>query len=115
MPGFEDYLGIGPSAFSTVGLERYQNVADYRTYSDLVLAGCSPISSTEALTAEMKRGERIALSLRTVRGIPAGELNQWPNERREFEELGLLREVEGNCVLTRRGKLLADAVAGAFM
>ena len=111
----EDYLGIGPSAFSTIGLERYQNVSDYRSYSDLVLAGRSPISSTEALTAEIKRGERIALSLRTVRGIPSVELNQWPNERREFEELGLLREVEGNCVLTRRGKLLADSVAEAFI
>jgi oxygen-independent coproporphyrinogen-3 oxidase len=111
----EDYLGIGPSAFSTVGLERYQNVSDYRRYSDLVLAGDSPVSSTESLTAEMKRGERIALSLRTVRGIPAAELSQWPNERREFEELGLLHEVNGNCVLTRRGKLLADSVAEAFM
>ena len=111
----EDYLGIGPSAFSTVGLERYQNVSDYRGYSDLVLAGRSPISSTEALSAEIKRGERIALSLRTVGGIPSVELNQWPNERREFEELGLLREVEGNCVLTRRGKLLADSVAEAFI
>ena len=111
----EDYLGIGPSAFSTVGLERYQNVSDYRIYSDLVLAGRSPISSTEALTPEIKRGEKIALSLRTVRGIPAGELNRWPNERREFEELGLLREVEGNCVLTRRGRLLADSVAEAFI
>jgi oxygen-independent coproporphyrinogen-3 oxidase len=111
----EDYLGIGPSAFSTIGLERYQNVSDYRSYSDLVLAGRSPISSTEALTAEMKRGERIALSLRTLRGIPTVELNQWPNERREFQELGLMREVEGNCVLTRKGKLLADSVAEAFM
>ena len=111
----EDYLGIGPSAFSTVGLERYQNVSDYRIYSDLVLAGGSPISSTEALTTEIKRGERIALSLRTVRGIPSAELNPWPAERREFEELGLLREVEGNCVLTRRGKLLADSVAEAFI
>ena len=46
----EDYLGIGPSAFSTVGLERYQNVSDYRRYSDLVLAGNSPVSSTETLT-----------------------------------------------------------------
>lgn len=111
----EDYLGIGPSAFSTVGLERYQNVSDYREYSDRVLAGGSPVSSTEALTAEMKRGERIALSLRTAGGIPSTELNPWPNERREFEELGLLRQVEGNCVLTRRGKLLADSVAEAFM
>lgn len=111
----EDYLGIGPSAFSTIGLERYQNVSDYRNYSDLVLAGCSPISSNEALTAEIKRGERVALSLRTVRGIPSVELSDWPSERREFEELGLLREVEGNCVLTRRGKLLADSVAAAFV
>jgi oxygen-independent coproporphyrinogen-3 oxidase len=111
----EDYLGIGPSAFSTIGLERYQNVCDYRRYSDLVLAGNSPVSSTETLTVAMKRGERIALSLRTVRGIPASELNQWPNQRREFEELGLMREVEGNCVLTRQGRLLADSVAEAFM
>ena len=111
----EDYLGIGPSAFSTVGLARYQNVSDYRGYSDRVLAGSSAISSTEALTAEMKRGERIALSLRTVHGIPSKELNPWPDERREFEELGLLKEVEGNCVLTRRGKLLADSVAAAFL
>jgi oxygen-independent coproporphyrinogen-3 oxidase len=111
----EDYLGIGPSAFSTVGLERYQNVSDYRRYSDVVLAGGSSISSTEALTPEIKRGERIALSLRTVRGIPSVELSQWPNERREFEELGLLREAEGNCVLTRQGKLLADSVAAAFV
>ena len=111
----EDYLGIGPSAFSTVGMERYQNVSDYRRYSDLVLAGSSPISSTETLTTRIKRGERIALSLRTVRGIPSVELDQWPKERREFEELGLLREVEGNCVLTPRGKLLADSVAEAFI
>jgi oxygen-independent coproporphyrinogen-3 oxidase len=111
----EDYLGIGPSAFSTVGLERYQNISDYRRYSDLVLAGRSPVSSNEALTAQIKRGERIALSLRTVRGIPAAELNQWPDERREFEELGLMKETDGNLVLTRQGKLLADSVAAAFV
>lgn len=111
----EDYLGIGPSAFSTVGLERYQNISDYRRYSDLVLAGGSSISSTEILTPQLKRAERIALSLRTGNGIASSELNQWPSERREFEELGLLKDVEGNCVLTRRGKLLADSVAAAFV
>jgi oxygen-independent coproporphyrinogen-3 oxidase len=111
----EDYLGIGPGAFSTIGLERHQNAPDYRRYSDMVLSGQSPISSTEPLTVEMKRGERIALALRTGRGIPSIELNPWPNERRQFEELGLLREIDGHCVLTRQGKLLADTVAGAFM
>jgi oxygen-independent coproporphyrinogen-3 oxidase len=111
----EDYLGIGPSAFSTIGFERYQNVCDYRRYSDLVLAGDSPISSSEALTVEMKRGERIALALRTGRGIPSTELTHWPNECREFEELGLLHQVDGHHVLTHRGRLLADTVAGAFV
>lgn len=111
----EDYLGLGPSAFSTVGLERYQNVCDYRGYSDRVLAGGSAISSTEILTPQMKRGERIALSLRTRNGIPSEELREWPNESREFIDLGLLREVGGRFVLTSRGKLLADSVAEAFV
>jgi oxygen-independent coproporphyrinogen-3 oxidase len=111
----EDYLGIGPSAFSTIGLERYQNVSDYREYADRVLAGSSPISSTEALTPQMKRAERIALSLRTGNGIASAELDPWPDERREFEDLGLLREANGNLVLTRQGKLLADSVAEAFI
>lgn len=111
----EDYLGIGPSAFSTVSLERSQNISDYRRYSDLVLAGDSPVSSIETLTAAMKRGERIALGLRTARGIAAAELNAWPAERREFEELGLMKETDGNYVLTQQGKLLADSVAAAFV
>ena len=110
-----DYLGIGPSAFSTVGLQRWQNVCDYRAYSDRILSGESAVSSTEILTPEMKRGERIALSLRTRNGIPSEELSQWPNESREFIDLGLLREVGGNFVLTPRGKLLADSVAEAFV
>jgi oxygen-independent coproporphyrinogen-3 oxidase len=113
--GGEDYLGIGPSAFSTVGFERTQNVSDYRIYSDRVLTGVSAISSTEILTSEMKRGERIVLSLRTRHGIPCAELNPWPNESREFLDLGLMREVNGNFILTPRGKLLADSVAEAFV
>jgi oxygen-independent coproporphyrinogen-3 oxidase len=111
----EDYVGIGPSAFSTIGLIRYQNIPEYRDYTGRIFAGASPVSSTEDLTPEMKRTERIALSLRTGRGIPSVELSSWPNERREFEDLGLLREVNGNLVLTPRGKLLADSVAEAFM
>ena len=111
----EDYVGIGPSAFSTLGLQRLQNVADYRIYADRILAGDPAVGSTELLTDEMKRGERIALSLRTGRGVVSAELKRWPNECREFEELGLLCEVDGNFVLTPQGKLLADSVAEAFL
>ena len=111
----EDYLGIGPSAFSTVGTERWQNVPDYLSYSERVLAQASTVSSTEALTAETKRSEQIMLSLRTRPGVPAEWLQPWPAERDEFIQLGLLRGEDDRFILTAKGKLLADSVAEAFV
>jgi putative oxygen-independent coproporphyrinogen III oxidase len=111
----ENYLGLGPSAFSTVGLARWQNVADYRLYADRVLAGNSPIGSTEELTPEMKQMERLALRLRTRDGVPAEDLTNWPEETADFLELGLLAHANGNLVLTRGGKCVADSVAAAFV
>ena len=110
-----DYLGIGPSAFSTVDFKRWQNVPDYRAYADRVLTGDSPIESHEQLTEAIKRSERIALSLRTRDGVPADYLNAWPDERREFIELGLLYDRGSHLVLTEKGKLLVDSVAEAFV
>ncbi|HSH39500.1 MAG TPA: radical SAM family heme chaperone HemW [Chthoniobacterales bacterium] len=110
-----DYIGIGPSAFSTVGSQRWQNVADYRAYADRVLRGESAVATTEALTPEMKRAEQIALSLRTRFGVPAEWLDRWPAERQEFVDLGLMERRDGVFVLTRRGRLLADSVAAAFV
>jgi oxygen-independent coproporphyrinogen-3 oxidase len=111
----KDYLGIGPSAFSTVGMQRWQNVCDYRTYADRVLSGQSPRGVSENLTSEMKRMERIALSLRTREGVAASELKHFGQETSEFRALGLLRKSNGNFVLTRKGKELADSVAEAFL
>jgi oxygen-independent coproporphyrinogen-3 oxidase len=111
----ENYLGIGPSAFSTVDLRRWQNVADYRAYIDKLFAGKSPVSNVEALTPQMKRGEKIALGLRTDRGVSGALLRSWPHDTREFFALGLMREAGENFVLTEKGKLLADSVAEAFV
>jgi oxygen-independent coproporphyrinogen-3 oxidase len=111
----EDYFGIGPSAFSTVGMRRWQNVPDYREYVDRVLSGQSPISSTEELTPKMKNAEKISLSLRTREGISAESLASSSDQTREFIALGLLQQSNGNFILTRAGKLLADSVAEAFV
>src|SRR5881396_501229 len=111
----EDYLGIGPSAVSTVGMQRWQNFLDYRAYIDRVLSGESPRGSSEDLTHEMKRTERIALALRTREGIPASELKSFRSETNELIALELLRECHGNLVLTRRGKTLADSIAEALV
>src|SRR6266404_3474733 len=125
-PGFEsvhnraywlgkDYLGIGPSAVSTVGMQRWQNVCDYRTYINRVLSGESTRTTSENLTHEMKRTERIALRLRTRDGISASELKDFAQETDELIGLQLLRKSNGNLVLTRKGKTLADSVASAFL
>ena len=111
----EDYLGLGPSAFSTIGEERWQNVPDYRGYAERVLSNQSPIGSREHLSSEMRRTERIALSLRTREGVSAALLEPFLTVTREFTELGLLQRSNGNFILTQRGKLLADSVAEAFV
>jgi oxygen-independent coproporphyrinogen-3 oxidase len=111
----QDYLGIGPSAFSTIGLRRWQNIPNYREYIDRISSGRSAIGSAEDLTAEMKRSEKIALSLRTRHGVSATLLESFPDQTREFIRLGLLQRLNGNFVLTRAGKLVADSVAEAFV
>jgi len=125
-PGFEsvhnraywlgkDYLGIGPSAVSTIGMQRWQNVCDYRAYINRVFSGESTRTTSENLTHEMKRTERIALGLRTRNGISASEVKDFAQETDELIGLQLLRKSNGNFVLTRRGKSLADSITEAFL
>jgi oxygen-independent coproporphyrinogen-3 oxidase len=111
----EDYLGIGPSAVSTIDMQRWQNVCDYRAYIDRVFSGQSPRQPTENLTHEMKRTERIALGLRTRDGVPGAELKDFAHNIDELVALRLLRKSNSNFVLTRKGKALADSVAEAFL
>jgi putative oxygen-independent coproporphyrinogen III oxidase len=110
----DDYLGIGPSAFSTLGMERWQNITDYRVYTDRILAGESPIQSRESLTAEAKRTERIALSLRTREGLAMEVVSDRLPTAEQLVSSGLLRRQNGKLALTRRGKALADSVAEAL-
>lgn len=111
----QDYLGIGPSAFSTVGLQRWQNVADYRAYTDRILSEQSPTGSTEILTNKIKRAEKFVLSLRTRDGVAISSVRNRRDKVAEFMALGLLRQSNRNFVLTRKGKSLADSVAEAFI
>src|SRR6476619_6092022 len=125
-PGFEsvhnraywlgkDYLGIGPSAVSTIGMQRWQNVCDYRAYINRVFAGQSPRESSDFFFNDTATTERIALSLRTHDGISASELTDFAQEPDELIGLQLLRNSNGNFVLTRRGKSLADSITEAFL
>lgn len=125
-PGFEsahnraywagaDYLGFGPSAFSTVGTRRWQNIPDTARYTAQVLGGESPASFHEDLGETIKRSEAIAFGLRTSGGVPRELLGSWETEIAEFRQLGFVQNRGEHLVLTRRGKLMADTVAQAFV
>jgi oxygen-independent coproporphyrinogen-3 oxidase len=111
-----DYLGLGPSAFSTVGERRWANVRDTAGYIARIEAREDAADFQEEVPPATRRAERIAFGLRTNRGVPAAMLRAWPAEVAEFSELGLLQTTgEGIVLLTRQGRLLADTVAQAFV
>jgi coproporphyrinogen III oxidase-like Fe-S oxidoreductase len=96
-------------------MRRWQNVCDYRAYIDQVLSGKSVRGSSENLTDEMKRTERIALGLRTREGISASELKDFGQNIAQLFTLKLLRKSNDKFLLTRKGKALADSVVEAFL
>jgi len=111
-----DYLGFGPSAFSTRGLDRWQNIPDTAEYTRRIQLGESTSSFHEHLRAEQRAGEIVAFALRTTAGVEASQVAAWPGAISEFRSLGLLAEqANGRLALTRQGKLLADSVAEAFV
>ncbi|WP_017599547.1 radical SAM family heme chaperone HemW [Nocardiopsis lucentensis] len=108
------WWGVGPGAHSHVGGTRWWNVKHPAAYAARLAAGSSPGQAREVLTAEERRFERVLLELRVADGCPLDLLE--PHGRaaaRHAVAEGLLDAVAhdgGRAVLTRRGRLLADAV-----
>ena len=110
-----DYLGLGPSAWSTFGERRWQNFPDTAAYVRGIQAGVRPLASEEALPAETREAEKIAFGLRMNAGIDparlAGKHELVAGLRRE----GLLEDHGPRVRLTPRGRLLADEIAAELM
>src|SRR5204862_95767 len=85
-----DYLGFGPSAFSTVGCERWENIRDTAEYTRRVMAGENARGFAETLTPRQRTGEVAAFRVRMDEGIPRAELVEWTEDIAEFERIGLL-------------------------
>lgn len=110
-----DFLGFGPSAFSTVGQVRTQNVCDTATYTIRMQAGGSPIHSEETLSSETRLREKIAFGLRMSSGLEMDLFEHWKEETTHLIEVGLLQIANSRFKLTRRGRMLADLVASSFV
>ncbi|MBW1598308.1 radical SAM family heme chaperone HemW [Streptomyces sp. JJ38] len=109
-----DWWGAGPGAHSHVGGVRWWNVKHPGAYAQALAEGRSPGAGRELLTDEDRRVERILLELRLEAGCPLDLLAPAgaAAARRALAD-GLLREdayATGRAALTRRGRLLADAV-----
>ena len=106
-----DWWGVGPGAHSHVGGVRWWNVKHPAAYADRLAAGVSPAHAREVLDDESRRVERVLLELRLRDGLPLSVLEgAGTTAVPALEARGLLEVVGDRLVLTRRGRLLADAV-----
>lgn len=105
----QNWLGIGPGAHAHVGGVRWWNVKHPTAYAARLAAGESPAQAREILDAETQRVERVLLEVRLRDGLPLDVLDDPARADRPVAE-GLAVLDHGRLVLTRRGRLLADAV-----
>ena len=106
-----DYLGLGPSAVSTIGNRRWKNIPDTDHYLAMIERFGHAMSEEEHLRADQLRLERIALLLRTDRGVPLDQLvDVSPSRVSQVTGEGLAVVRGDRLVLSGRGPLLVDAI-----
>jgi len=109
-----DWWGVGPGAHSHVGGVRWWNVKHPAAYAQRVVAGLSPAAGRETLDVATRSLEDVLLKVRIRDGLPVSALH---GEGRAAVA-GLIADglvdakaaLHGSVVLTRAGRLLADAV-----
>ena len=114
-----DWWGFGPGAHSHVAGVRFWNVKHPAAYAQRLAAGASPAAARETPDAAARALESVLLRTRIRDGFPIAELAG--DGRQAVAALiadGLLDGPAavrgGRIVLTRRGRLLADAVVRAL-
>ncbi len=104
----QNWLGIGPGAHAHVGGVRWWNAKHPTAYAARLGAGESPALARELLDEETRHVERVLLEVRLRDGLPLALV---PAERVELVVARGNAVVQGDrLVLTREGRLLADAV-----
>ncbi|WP_447947242.1 radical SAM family heme chaperone HemW [Microbacterium lacticum] len=113
-----DWWGYGPGAHSHVDGLRWWNVKHPAAYAQRLAAGQSPAAARERPDAAARRLEDVLLRSRISDGLAVSELEGEGRHAVAFLIAdGLIdgaAAVRGRVVLTRRGRLLADAVVRAL-
>lgn len=113
-----DWWGVGPGAHSHIAGTRWWNVRHPAGYARRIGAAASPGQAREVLTATEQATERIMLRTRLAAGCPVTELTPAGlAAARQAAVDGLVSGADldaGFVRLSRRGRLLADAVVRAI-
>ncbi|HJB64894.1 MAG TPA: radical SAM family heme chaperone HemW [Candidatus Mailhella merdavium] len=118
----EDYLGLGPSATSTIGGRRWTNPADLNRWARQVKRH-STGSAAETLELSDRVLELIMLRLRTTRGLRVKAYRELTGRDflRDHKQLvhalhrhGLVRIKDGYLRLTRNGMLVSNSILERF-
>jgi oxygen-independent coproporphyrinogen-3 oxidase len=114
-----DWWGLGPGAHSHLAGARWWNVKHPARYAALLAAGESPEAGREELTDAERATERVMLRLRLASGLPLSLLDDAGRAAASRAAVdGLLDPAaltDGRAILTRRGRLLTDAVVHALL
>jgi oxygen-independent coproporphyrinogen-3 oxidase len=111
------YLGLGPSAHSFQGEERWWNLRSVKEYCRTLGLGKAPVAGRETLSREQHRLEALLLGLRITDGFDLRILhNSSETERllKDFEDSGLVRVRGGRVLPTEEGFLVADGLPLLF-
>lgn len=117
------YIGIGPSAHSFDGKRRKWNVANNALYLKSILELNTIPFEEEHLTNEQQANEYIMTSLRTMWGCDIQRItDEWGadyasqvlEDAAPFINKGQLIIKDNKLLLTHKGKLFADSIAGAL-
>lgn len=112
----EDYLGLGPSSVSTIAGVRSKNLPDTAGYVAMVESLGHAMHESEALDAEARRLERIALGLRTKEGISLELLDKDGRQRAAaLADEGLATLAEERFILIHHGRALVDPIAAELV
>lgn len=119
----EPFLGVGPSAVSTIDDRRWKNPSAIRDYQALGEKGFSDLEF-ERLSHTLKVNELVMLSLRTSRGLNLKDYKTLRGESfsrryagviQALHQNNLIRMAPGYLRLTRNGMLVSDSILEKFM
>jgi putative oxygen-independent coproporphyrinogen III oxidase len=111
-----NWWGVGPGAHSHVGGVRWWNVKHPVTYAGRLAAGVTPSQAGEHVSATQQHTERGLLQLRLAEGLDVALLSI--SERTRLHDLiarDLVQCHADRVILTRQGRLLADAVTRGLL